>query len=204
MNGTSQSAAGTRDLIFSWRDSLSITGRITLALGMAIATGLLAQVRVPLPWTPVPLTGQTFAVLLAGVLLGRRWGGISQVLYVTLGVAGVPWFAGWSGGSAVLLGPTGGYLIGFVLAAMFVGHFSERCLRGRKFAYLFGLLLIANFVFIHVPGLVHLRVWYALAGGSATSFKMLFLAGTAPFIVGDIVKVGAAATVAAAITPTRK
>jgi biotin transport system substrate-specific component len=203
VNRTSSSSAGTRELVFSWCDSLSITGKITLALGMALVTGLLAQVRVPLPWTPVPVTGQTFAVLLAGLLLGRRWGGLSQAFYVVLGVAGVPWFAGWSGGSAVLVGPTGGYLIGFVLAALFVGRYSDTCLRGRKFVHLFALLFFANFALIHLPGLVNLRMWYALAGGSETSFRTLFLAGTLPFVLGDILKVGAAASIGAAMAPAR-
>ena len=171
---------------------------------MAVVTGLLAQVRVPLPWTPVPFTGQTFAVLLAGVLLGRWWGGLSQVLYVALGVAGVPWFAGWSGGSGVLVGPTGGYVLGFVLAALFVGRYSESCLQGRRFIRLFALLLLANFALIHLPGLLNLRLWYGLVGGSDNSFKALFLTGTAPFVVGDIIKAGAAASIGAAVTPARR
>ena len=204
MGSNAPSVAGTRTLIFSWRDSLPVTARIGLALGMALVTGLLAQVRVPLPWTPVPMTGQTFAVLLAGVLLGRWWGGISQALYVSLGVAGIPWFAGWAAGYGILAGPTGGYLIGFVMAALFVGYFSERCGDGRRFPWLFALMLIADFVFIHVPGLLHLRGYYALAGGNGASFMTLFLAGTAPFLIGDIIKVGAAASVATAIMPAGK
>ena len=74
---------------FKWRYELSLPWKLVLALGMAALTGLLAQVRVPLPWSPVPITGQTFAVLLAGVLLGRWWGGISLAFYAGLG-------RGWS------------------------------------------------------------------------------------------------------------
>jgi len=88
---------------------------------MACVTGLLAQIKISLPWTPVPITGQTFAVLLTGVLLGRWWGGISQVIYVVMGVVGIPWFAGLSGGYSALIGPSGGYIIGFILAALFLG-----------------------------------------------------------------------------------
>ena len=84
--------------VFRWRYELSIPKKLALALGMAALTGLLAQARVQLPWSPVPVTGQTFAVLLAGVLLGRWWGGISLAIYTGLGMAGVPWFAGLNGG----------------------------------------------------------------------------------------------------------
>jgi len=94
--------------IFRWRYDLSIPKKLSLALGMAALTGLLAQVRIPLPWTPIPITGQTFAVLLAGVLLGRRWGGIGMAIFAGLGFAGLPWFSGWESG----LGATRGYIIG--------------------------------------------------------------------------------------------
>ena len=69
---------------------VSLANKVILALGMAVLTGVLAQVRLFLPWTPVLVTCQTFAVLLAGIILGRYWGGISQVIYVALGAAGIP------------------------------------------------------------------------------------------------------------------
>ncbi len=108
--------------VFRWRYELSIPKKLALALGMAALTGLVAQVRFPLPWSPVPITGQTFAVLLAGVLLGRWWGGASLAFYAGIGAVGLPWFAGWSGGFAAITGPSGGYIMGFVLAALFLGH----------------------------------------------------------------------------------
>ncbi len=83
---------------FKWRYELSLPWKLVLALGMAVLTGLLAQVRIPLPWSPVPITGQTFAVLLAGVLLGRWWGGISLALYAGLGRGWSPlvyWLGKW-------------------------------------------------------------------------------------------------------------
>ncbi|GAI03420.1 unnamed protein product, partial [marine sediment metagenome] len=98
--------------VFRWRYELSIPKKLTLALGLACLTGLVAQIRIMLPWSPVPVTGQTLAVLLAGVLLGRWWGGISLAIYAGLGIAGVPWFAGWGSGLGYLAGPTGGYIIG--------------------------------------------------------------------------------------------
>ena len=117
--------------VFRWRYELSVPKKLILAFGMACLVGLLAQVRFYIPSSPVPITGQTFAVLLAGVVMGRRWGGISLVIYAILGVAGVPWFtpqAGMpifsAGGISHFAGPTGGYIIGFMLAALFLGYFS--------------------------------------------------------------------------------
>ena len=117
----------TKNDVFRWRYELSIPKKLVMALGMAGVIGLLAQAKFPLPWSPVPITGQTFAVLLAGVLLGRRWGGISLAAYVVIGTAGVPWFAPQAGmpifsagGIGILTGATGGYLIGFILAALFI------------------------------------------------------------------------------------
>ena len=81
--------------VFRWRYELSIPKKLVLALGMAALTGLLAQVRIINPLMPdIPITGQTFAVLLAGVLLGRRWGGIGMAIFAGLGFAGLPWFSG--------------------------------------------------------------------------------------------------------------
>ncbi len=142
--------------VFRWRYELSIPKKLVMAVGMAGVVGLLAQVRFYLPWTPVPITGQTFAVLLAGVLLGRRWGGISLGIYAGLGAIGLPWFAGWSGGTGVLTGTSGGYLIGFIFAALFLGHFTDKYIRSRSFLSMFGLMLFANFILIHVPGLLWL------------------------------------------------
>lgn len=191
----------TRYSVFKWRHDLAIENKIVLALCMAGLTGLLAQVRVVLPWTPVPITGQTFAPLLFGVLLGRWWGGISQAIYVILGVAGIPWFAGASGGYSALIGPSGGYLIGFILAALFVGYFTDKYIRARSFASLLSLMLFANFVLIYIPGLVQLGIWCRLVKGSLPTLWQLLLMGAIPFIVGDIIKILAAATLAKGITP---
>ena len=119
----------TRYNIFAWRYRLSIPWKLVMAISMAGLTGVLAQVRIPLEWSPVPITGQTFAVLLAGVLLGRNWGGISMAIYAALGIAGVPWFNGLTSG----LGATGGYLIGFILAALFIGYFTDKYVKSRYF-----------------------------------------------------------------------
>lgn len=189
--------------LFKYRYNLTLVNKIALALGMACVTGIVAQMKIPLPWTPVPITGQTFAVLIAGVLLGRWWGGISQAIYVAIGVAGVPWFAGWSGGYSVIIGPTGGYLIGFILAALFLGHFTDRYIRARSFLSMFSLMLFANFVLIHIPGLLQLGLWLHIVKGAAPTLWELLWMGTIPFIIGDVVKIVASAVAAKAITPKK-
>jgi biotin transport system substrate-specific component len=185
---------------YRWRTELSLTHKILLALGMACVIGLAAQIRFPLPWTPVPITGQTFAALLAGVLLGRWWGGISVAAYAGLGVAGLPWFTGWSGGLGHLAGPTGGYIVGFFLAALFVGHFTDKYIRARSFLPMLGILLFADFVLIYVPGLLQLHLWLNLVGGGSASFYHVLTLGFFPFIAGDLIKIFVLTGIASAIT----
>ena len=189
--------------LFKRRSSLTVANKIILALGMACVTGLVAQVKFQLFFTPVPITGQTFAVLLAGVLLGRGWAGVSQAIYVIIGAAGVPWFAGGMGGFAAIAGPSGGYIIGFIFAALFVGHFSDKYIRARNFLPMFGLMAFANFVLIHIPGLIGLSLHGYLVKDSAATVGTLLLLGSIPFIPGDILKIAAAAALAKAVMPKR-
>jgi len=187
--------------VFRWRYELSVPKKLALALGMACLTGLLAQIRIMLPWSPVPVTGQTFAVLLAGVLLGRRWGGISLAIYGGLGATGLPWFSGWSGGVGYLAGPTGGYIIGFILAALFLGHFTDKYVRSRSFFSMLGLMLFANFILIYVPGLLQLGLWVNLVNGEPVTLATLLGMGAVPFIAGDVTKAIIAAAIARGVTP---
>lgn len=189
--------------VFRWRYELSIAKKLALAVGTAGLTGLLAQIRIFLPWSPVPVTGQTFAVLLGGVLLGRWWGGISLAIYVGLGAAGLPWFSSWSGGAGHILGPTGGYIIGFILASLFLGHFTDTYIRARSFRSMLVLMLFANFVLIYLPGLFQLGLWVRAITGEPVSFTTLLGMGALPFIPGDIAKAVAAAAMAGGITPKR-
>ena len=189
--------------VFRWRYGLSIPMKLSLALGMACLVGLMAQARFVLPWSPVPVTGQTLAVLLAGVLLGRWWGGISMALYVGLGIAGVPWFQGLNGGLSYLAGPTGGYIVGFILAAFFLGYFTDKYVRSRSFLSMLGLMLFANFILIYIPGLLQLGLWFNLVQGEPASFSALLGMGLVPFIAGDITKAVIAAAIARGVTPKR-
>lgn len=187
--------------LFKWRYGLSIPKKLGLAFSMALLVGLIAQIKVMTPWSPVPLTGQTFGVLLAGILLGTWWGGISMVIYAGLGAAGVPWFQGFQGGLAYMSGPTGGYIIGFIFAALFLGYFTDKFVRSRRFFPVLGLMLFAGIVLIYGPGLLQLNLWLSLVKGSPVSFSHLLMLGAVPFIAGDVIKVVLAALAARAITP---
>lgn len=187
----------TRYDVFRWRYELSIPKKLGLAFSMACLVGLLAQVRFYIPWSPVPITGQTFAVLLAGVVMGRRWGGVSMTIYAGLGFAGVPWFSGWAGG----LGATGGYIIGFILAALFLGYFTDKFVRSRSFFSMLGLMLFASLILVYIPGLIWLGMWLNLVNNTPTTIAAVISMGAVPFIVGDILKVVMAAATAKVITP---
>ncbi len=188
---------------FKWRYELSIPKKLALALGVAVLTGLLAQLKVFLPWSPVPLTGQPLAVLLAGGLLGTWWGGVSMALYAGLGAAGVPWFQGFAGGLAYMTGPTGGYIIGFILAALFLGYFTDKFVRARSFSAMFGLMLFASFVLVYAPGLLQLNMWLSMVKGEPVSFGQLMMLGAVPFLAGDAIKCVIAALITRAITPKK-
>jgi biotin transport system substrate-specific component len=183
-------------VFFNWSRSLTAIKKSLFAIGIACLTGLSAQVKVFLPWTPVPITLQTFFVLLAGVLLGKNFGGISQIIYVGVGMLGVGWFAAGS-----IFGPTGGYLIGFILAAFFLGYVIDKYVSLRSFFSIFLLILFANFFLIYVPGLVQLGFYFYIIKGSFPGPAALLTMGFFPFIPGAIIKVLLASTVAAAILP---
>lgn len=181
---------------YRWRYEAGFEQKLALALAFAALTGLCAQVRLYLPWTPVPVTMQTFAVFLSAIVLGRNWGGISQTIYVTFGIAGIPWFAGFKGGLAILSGPTAGYLFGFIISAFFVGYLVDRYVGARYFFTLLPILLFANFAIIYGFGLLWLRALFPEQG-----IYELLVMGVIPFIPGDIAKIIAASAVGKFITP---
>ena len=189
-----------RDNAWQWSREFGWLKKLSLSLGMACLVGLLAQARIPLPWTPIPITGQTFGVLLAAVLLGQWWSGISMAMYVCLGVAGIPWFNGGIGGMAAIAGPTGGYLIGFILAALFLGYVVDKYAKARSFRNLLILMILADFVLVFGPGLIQLHLWSNLAGKGAIAFPALLAMGLIPFIPGEIIKLVAAASAAWALS----
>jgi biotin transport system substrate-specific component len=160
---------------------------VLLVVGASLVTALAAQIAIPLPFSPVPLTGQTFAVLLSGAVLGGRRAFVAQALYLLEGMAGLPFFAGGAAGAGILAGPTGGYLLAFPFAAFVTGALA----RGgwdRRFATMLAAMLLGSLV-IFGCGLAGLSR-FVPAG------RLLAL-GLLPFLPGDVVK----ATLAAIAVP---
>ncbi len=179
----------------------------------AVLVALAAQVSVPLPGTPVPMTLQPMAVLLVGGLLGPRLGALSMILYLAMGAAGLPVFTPTVPlvGIARLLGPTGGYLLAYPVAAWAVGWFVNRALTGRarlESAPLQGapgaepgllarvtLGVLVGLVLIHLGGLAQL----AIITGSIAGAAQL---ATWPFLLGDLLKIAVLVPVLTRLTPT--
>ncbi|RMF77628.1 MAG: biotin transporter BioY [Planctomycetota bacterium] len=177
--------------------------RVSGMFGFAIATALSAQIAILLPHTPVPVTLQTFVVLLAGATLGPRLATASMLLYVLLGSLGMHFFALGHWGLATLFGPTGGYLCGFVLAQPVVGRLTSGLARsgcgvGRKAAKLLAAMLLGNAV-IFTCGLL----WLAAAMPARSVGDVLAL-GLIPFLPGLAVKTAAAAAAGWAVRPLRR
>ena len=179
----------------------STAGKILLSFIMACFTGLMAQIIIPLPWTPVPITAQTFAVLTSGLILGKRYGLLSQILYIVLGIAFVPWFGGMTSGINIVLGSDIGYFIGFLIAAYFIGAITEKYANMRKFRSIVLVIGVANFALIYIPGLIGLAIWLYVAQGVVVGIPELIMMGLAPFIIGDIVKVIGAASISKIFLP---
>jgi biotin transport system substrate-specific component len=155
----------------------------------SLVVAILSQISIPLPFTPVPLTGQTFAILLIGSALGFRRGTASLLLYTMEGIAGLPFFAGGGSGLSHLAGPTGGYLVGFILAAALVGWLAEKVGVFRFSTTL--LVFLAGEVVIYASGVSWLAAFLGM--------QKAITAGLLPFLFGDIIKmVAAAATLPAA------
>ena len=160
----------------------AIARELALVLGGSLLIALAAQIRIVLPFSPVPVTGQTFAVLLLGALYGSRRGAATVATYITLGVLGLPVFAGGAAGLARFLGPTAGYLTGFVVAAFMVGLLSERGW-DRKPWTTAASMIIGNVV-IYIVGITWLSRF--IGWGAVLS------SGVLPFLAGDALKIALA------------
>lgn len=157
--------------------------RALLILAGSLLVALAARVTIPLPFSPVPITGQTFAVLLVGALLGSRAGAAAMIAYLAEGAMGLPVFAGGRGGADVLVGPTAGYLYGFVAAAFVTGWLCERGWDRRVTTA--ALAMLVGNVVIYLFGLP----WLAYFVGP----DRVLVAGLLPFIPGDLLKLVLAA-----------
>lgn len=155
-----------------------------LVVGASFFVGLCAHVAVPLPFTPVPLTLQNFAVLVVGLALGSRRGFAALALYLAEGAAGLPVFAGGAAGLAPLLGPSGGYLMMYPLVALAVGFLAERL--GRHF-WPAVLACTAGEVLLFAGGIGWLAVWAHGSWPQAIQF------GLYPFVFAEVAKIVAAA-----------
>jgi biotin transport system substrate-specific component len=159
-------------------------GRHGVALGVAaLLVALSAQVVVPVPFSPVPMTLQPLAVLVVGGLLGAGRGAAALVLYLGLGVLGLPVFAAGGSGIPHLLGPTGGYLLAFPLAAAITGRLAGELPQSALRVLLACALAMA---IIHAGGVAQLAV---LGGNPSSALRIGFI----PFFTGDLIKVGLAA-----------
>jgi biotin transport system substrate-specific component len=177
-----EQAGRHRVLIEAMWPSVGATRELVLALGGALLIALAAQLRIFLPFSPVPVTGQTFAVLLLAALYGSRRGPAAVLTYLMLGVSGLPVFASAPAGLAVLGGPTAGYLAGYMPAAFVVGLLSERG-AGRS-AWSTAASMVLGNVIIYGAGVLWLSRfvgWDAVLG-----------AGVLPFLVGDAIKIALA------------
>ena len=177
-----QTTASVRTLA----DLMGVSNRtrdIILVVGASLLTGLVAQWEIRLPWTPVPITLQTFVVFLLAAALGMRRAVAAMALYLFEGALGLPFFSGGAAGIAHLVGPTGGYLVGFVVAAAVIGFLAERGWDRSP-----------------------IRSWMAMALGSAALFacglaqlatylpnEQVIAAGLTPFLLGSVLKLTAAA-----------
>lgn len=184
----STSFAKPETLIGTALAPLDWTRSVGLVLGFSLLMALSAQIVFPIG--PVPITGQTFVVLLTGALLGSRLGAMTMIVYLVEGVSGLPFFYAGSGGLAHLLGPTGGYLVAFPAAAFITGAFAEHDW-DRRFPTAVAAMAIGSVV-IMLSG----WTWFSIVTNTPmlTAFKITVL----PFIPGDIIKI----VLAAAVLPT--
>lgn len=169
---TSRPGAVLADLLPASR-----TKDIALVVGGAALTGIAAQIALPVPGSPVPVSGQTFAALLVGTALGARRGFLSLALYAVVGMAGMPWFAEGASGYAM---PSFGYILGMLLAATVVGALARRG-ADRSMLRTAGSMVVGS-VIIYAIGVPYL----ALATGM--SFSAAIAAGLVPFLIGDALK----------------
>ncbi|HEY7469567.1 MAG TPA: biotin transporter BioY [Acidimicrobiia bacterium] len=158
---------------------------VVLVVAAAALTALAAQWEIHLPFTPVPITGQTFAVLLTGAALGAGLGASGQALYVVAGAVGLPVYAGGAAGwdSAQAAGTTG-YLIGFIVAAGLVGYMAEHR-QDRSFPTMFTAFIAGSFI-IYLFGVIGLMITFDMTATEA------IVAGVVPFVLGDVIKAAAA------------
>jgi biotin transport system substrate-specific component len=157
---------------------------VALVVGFALLTAVLAQIEIKLSFTPVPITGQTLGVLLAGGALGSRLGAASQLVYWMLGLVGLPFYAGGAGGWTNGTGATMGYLVGFVVAAGAIGYLAERK-QDRNLASSWSAMALGSIIiYAFGAGWLAHELNIPIATGESNALSL----GVTPFLVGDLIK----------------
>jgi biotin transport system substrate-specific component len=185
---TAYQQPSTDTLIGAALAPLDWTRSVSLAVVFSLLTALAAQIVIPIG--PVPITGQTFAVLLTGALLGSRLGAMAMIVYLVEGGMGLPFFYGGHGGIAHLFGPTGGYLVAFPAAAFITGAFAENGW-DKRFLTAAAAMFVGSLVIL-------LAGWAWFSVVMHTPMLVAFKLSVAPHIAGDIIKI----VLAAAVMPT--
>lgn len=164
--------------------------KLILCAFFAAFTAVCSQIAIPLPFTPVPINLATLSVFLSGIFLGAKYGTLSQIVYLLLGLVGLPVFSHFSSGPAIVFGPTGGYLIGYALAAFLIGLLTQK---HRKFCTaFFPLVLILSFglLLCYIAG----TLWFMYL--TKTNLLPALSLCVLPFLPGDALKIIAATLLA--------
>lgn len=167
------------------------TRSMILSALFAALCAILSQIYFPLPFTPIIINLATIAVFMAGGLLGAKWGAVSMAVYVLLGLVGLPVFSGFSGGPGVLAGPTGGYIIGYIVAAAVTGLLSAKSTTFGRYA----LAMTAGMLSYDILG----TLWFMIS--TNTSFGPSLVMCVLPFLPGDALKILLSALLCKKIAP---
>lgn len=171
-----------KSILFNANNTLSIDSKIANTFAILIGSlliGILAQISIPIPFSPVPITGQTIGVVLVGGVLGSKRGAISIICYLLEGSFGLPVFANMKAGAHVLIGPTGGYLWGFIVAAFLIGYLKEKGFVNSPLNCFISCFISTTTILL--IGAFYLSI---LTGDFSKGMNL----GLYPFLVGDIIK----------------
>lgn len=170
------------------------TTKLILCAVFAAITGVCSGIILPLPFTPVPITLATLAVMLAGALLGSRYGTLSMVVYLLMGAFGAPVFSGYMGGLMKLIGPTGGYLLGYVSTVFLTGLIIEKFNKKNK-VYIHAAAMAIGLSSCYLLG----TAWFMFS--THTALWTALVSCVLPFLLGDAVKITVGALLATKLRP---
>ncbi|MDR1731527.1 MAG: biotin transporter BioY [Synergistaceae bacterium] len=171
---------------------------LLLTAFFAVLTSIGAMLSVPLPFMPVPITVQSFIVLMSGLLLGPKYGPLSQMLYVVMGLIGLPVFAGGTGGPQTVFSPSFGFLIGFIVASWIGGLLASKAQTFLQYA----LVSLAATVGLYAVGLPGFYLIMRFAAGKELDFVRVVQLAFLPFLVPDLIKIVVSGWLASRAVPT--